>query len=247
MKINLKPTILPWFTLGAGGLGLCLQICLFRRMDEQGLLPAKHFAGSLSFVLFALVLVVVFLCSRRLTPIHSYKLLFPADLPGAIGCAAGAVGFALAAFSQPISNILAILHLVIGIAAAACVLLAGYCRFTGRYPVFWYSIVITVFFMLHLILRCRQWGAQPQLQFYFFPFLGTVFLLLSAYQRACLDAGRGLRQWYVFFNQSALFCCLLAAAGENKLFFLTMAAWLGTNLCSLRTRPRRQIPHAEGE
>lgn len=245
MKIALKPTLLPWFTLGAGGLGLCLQVWLRSKADDQGLLPAGHIAGSLSLILFALVMVVLFLCSRKLTPMHRYSHLFPADLLGAAGCTVGAVGFVLAAFSQPSSNVLTILHMICGICAAACLLLCGYCRFTGRQPVFWYHCVITVFFMLHLILICKQWGAQPQLQLYFFPSLAVIFLLLTAYQHTTLDAGRGLRQWYVFFNQSALFCCLLAAAGENKLFYLTMAAWMSTNLCSLQTRQRRHSINTE--
>lgn len=245
MKINTKPNILPWFTLGAGGLGICLRVWLLGLKDEQGLLPAGHIAGTMSFILFALVLGVIFLCARQLTPMHRYSHLFPADLFGAIGCAVGAVGFVYAAFSQPINSFLAVLCLIAGIAAALSLLFTGYCRMTGKQSAFWFHCIITVYFMLHLIRQCRTWGSQPQLQLYFFAFLGSVFLLLTAYQRTALDAGHGLRQWYVFFNQSALFCCLMASVGEQKLFYLTMAAWTATNLCSLQIRPRRQIPHTE--
>ena len=246
MKINCKPNILPYFTLGAGGLGLCLQIWLLGTRDEQGLLATGHAAGILSFLLFALTALMLCLCTRRLAPVAKYSQLFPASLWGALGCAAGAAAILSGLFEK--SNGLTglfVIRTVIGIAAAACLVFIGYCRFKGRHPSFLFHCVITVYFMLHLVSHCRVWGAQPQLQLSFFPFLGSIFLLLSTYQRAVLDAGKGQRQWYVLWNQAAVFCCLLAAAGSDKLFYLAMAAWQLTNLCALQTRRQPSKPHQE--
>ena len=240
MKLSIKSNF-PLLTLGAGGLGLCLRMWLLRCGDEQGLLPEGHIAGILCFILFALVMGVLFLCSRTLTPVSRYNKLFPASLWGALGCVAGTTGIVYNLFAATAgTGVLQFLFAIISIAAAGCLVFTGYCRLTGRHPSFLFHCVITVYFMLHLVLRCRLWGAQPQLQIFFFPFLGAIFLLLTAYQRTTLDAGQKQRQWYVLFNQAAVFCCLLAAAGENKLFYLTMSAWVLTNLCSLQVHHRQQ-------
>ena len=246
MKIKINPSILPFFTLGAGGLGLCLQLWLLSTMDEQGLLAAGHPAGALSIALFAVVMGVLFLCTRQLAPVAKYNQLFPADLWGALGCAAGAAGILVSLFNRPVEiNIVWIFLLISGVAAIGCFLFTGYCRFRGQHPSFIFHCVITVYFMFHLIGQCRTWCAEPQLHLCFFPFLSCVFLMLSSYHRTALDAVQGQRQWYVFFNQAAVFCCLTAASGSDKLFYLTMAVWASTNLCALQTRQRRSIPHQE--
>ena len=42
MKHPFRSHILPFFTMGAGGLGLVLRLYLFSNMDENKLLPAGH-------------------------------------------------------------------------------------------------------------------------------------------------------------------------------------------------------------
>ena len=68
MKRFLKPGILPWFTLGCGGLGLVLRIWLYSGVDHKGLLPVGHLGSALAYILTALVFGVLFLCVRQLNP-----------------------------------------------------------------------------------------------------------------------------------------------------------------------------------
>ena len=238
MKKIFKPTLLPLFTLIASLVGFGLRLWLFLTgTDDKGLLPSNHIAGILSFVLTAVVLVVLVLCTRSLTPLSSYSKLFPAWLPAGIGCAAAATGILYVNIRDLIArqDIITIATLVLGLVAAAAFLILGFCRLKGKHPSFWLQAVVTVYFMLHLISQYRLWSNESQLQVYFFPLLASVFLMLTAFHGAVLDAEkRTSRKSYAFFSQAALFFCCMSLQGASWPFYLAMAAWLGTNLCSMK-------------
>lgn len=238
MKKLFKPTLLPLFTLIASLVGFGLRLWLFLTgTDERGLLPANHIAGILSFVLTAIVLAVLVLCTHKLTPLNSYSKLFPAWPLAGIGCAAAAAGILYVNIRdllvQP--DVITIATLVLGLVAAAALLILGFCRLKGNHPSFWLQAAVTVYFMLHLVSQYRLWSSESQLQVYFFPLLASVFLMLTAYHGAVLDADKKAnRRGYAFCNQAALFFCCMSLQGSSWPFYLAMAAWLGTNLCSVK-------------
>lgn len=238
MKKIFKPTLLPLFTLLASLVGFGLRLWLFLTgTDDKGLLPANHIAGILSFVLAAIVLAVLVLCTRSLTPLSSYGKLFPAWLPAGIGCAAAAIGILYVNIRDLIArqDIITIVTLVLGLVAAAAFLILGFCRLKGNHPSFWLQAAVTVYFMLHLISQYRLWSNESQLQVYFFPLLASVFLMLTAFHGAVLDAEKkASRKGYAFFSQAGLFFCCMSLQGASWPFYLAMAAWLGTNLCSMK-------------
>lgn len=238
MKKLFKPTLLPLFTLIASLVGFGLRLWLFLTgTDERGLLPANHIAGILSFVLTAIVLAMLVLCTHKLTPLNSYSKLFPAWPLAGIGCAAAAAGILYVNIRdllvQP--DVITIATLVLGLVAAAALLILGFCRLKGNHPSFWLQAAVTVYFMLHLVSQYRLWSSESQLQVYFFPLLASVFLMLTAYHGAVLDADKKAnRRGYAFCNQAALFFCCMSLQGSSWPFYLAMAAWLGTNLCSVK-------------
>ena len=241
MKNFFKSTLLPWFTLGAGGIGLALRIWLFSAVDDKGLLPAGHFADIATFVLTAAVMVVLFLCVQPLSPVGKYSKLFPGSLYRTIGCGLGALGILFAAVTALSSQagILCVAAFVAGLLAAAALGYVALCRFKGIRPSFVSHAVITVFLMLYTVSQCRVWGSEPQMQHYCFQLLGCIFLMLTGYHHTVLDSQKGSRRWFVFFSQAALFCCCLCFSGENRLFYMGMAAWQALDLCSLQVkRPR---------
>ena len=65
MKNPFRFSILPYFTMGAGGLGLALRVWLFSATDEKSLLPAGHPADAALYILTALVLGILFLAARN--------------------------------------------------------------------------------------------------------------------------------------------------------------------------------------
>lgn len=232
-----KPAILPLFTLIAGLIGFALRLWLFWTADDKGLLAATHPAGILVIILTALVLAVLALCVRTLAPMGKYQKLFPAWLLAGIGCIVAAAGILYVDIRDLIAQPdgITIATLVLGAVASAALLILGYCRWKGKHPSFWLQAAMTVYFMLHLVSQYRLWSSEPQVQVYMFPLLASVFLMLTAYQGAVLDAEKkGSRRGYVFANQAALFFCFLSLQGSSWPFYLAMAAWTATGLCSLK-------------
>ena len=234
MKKLFKPNILPWFTLGAGGLGLMLRIWFFAGIDEKGLLPAKHPAIPLTFLLMALVLAVVFLCARQLPPVSKYSRLFPPGIGRAAGCAAAAAGILYGGiYYLNRSGGLGIATFAISVMAAASMGFLAFLRLKGSRPPFILHTLLTLFLMLFLICCCRIWGSEPQVQAYIFPLFACVFLMLTAYHKTVVDVRKTSRQWLVFSSQAALFFCCLSLCGNNRFFYLTMIVWLVLDLCSV--------------
>lgn len=232
-----KSTLFPLFTLLAGAVGFALRLWLFGTgIDEKGLLVSGHPAGILVWVLTAVVILVVLLCARTLTPLGKYSQLFPACIWAGFGCIAAAAGILYVDIRELLlkRDSITVITLVLGVLAAAALLILGFCRWKGKRPTFWLHGIITVYFMLHLVSQYRLWSSEPQLQMYFFPLMASVLLMLTAYHGTVLDTQKNSgRRWYVFCNQTALFFCCLSLRGVSWPFYLAMAAWLGTGLCSV--------------
>ena len=242
MKNLFKPAIIPIFTVSAGLLGLILRAWLFLGgTDQKGLLVASHPANALTFILTALVLAALLLCIRPLHAITRYQWLFPRKILPAVGCIVAAIGIAWVNLRdlQLRTDAITKISLFLGILAVISLLILAYCRFKQIRPVFYLHMVITVYLMFHLISQYRLWSAEPQLQVYFFPLLSSIFLMLTGYQSAVLDARKNGRRWFVFCNQTALFCCCLSLWGDSWLFYLTMGFWMFSSLCSLNIRKPR--------
>lgn len=244
MKKIFKPTLLPWLTILAGLLGFGLRLWLFLGgKDDKGLLIVNHPAGILCFVLTAVALAVIGLCCWHLQPLSSYKKLFPARPLAGIGCFAAALGILYVNIRDLITrkDTITVITLVVGLLAVAALVTVGLCRMKGKRPTYWLHSALTVYCMIHLVSQYRLWSGQPQLHVYFFPLMASVFMMLTAYHHTVLDAEKkGSRRFFVFCSQAALFFCLLSLQGSSWPFYLAMALWLATNLCSLRPAPEKE-------
>ncbi len=249
MKKMFRATYLPLFTLLAGVIGFALRLWLFGAgIDEKGLLIAGHPAGILVWILTALVMAMLALSTRKLDAVAKYSMLFPRSAFAGIGCILGAAGLLYVNIREllQVQDVITIVTLILGLAAAVALLLLGACRWQGKRPAFWLHSVMTVYFMLHLISQYRLWSAESELQIYFFPLLASVFLMLTAYHGTVLDAEKGSRRWYVFTSLSALFFCCLSLQGTSWPFYLTMGLWLGTGLCTLKPAAIQTSEQEEG-
>lgn len=244
MKQLFHHRILPLFTILAGGLGLALRLWLFSTgVDEKGLLISAHPANSLIFILTALVLLVLFLTTKDIKHTPPLKVLFPRSFAAAFGCFAAAAGILAADITEylTIRDTVSLVCCVLGLIAAAALVFAGVCRLQGKHPAYLFHAAVTIYFVLHLVLQFRVWSPEPELQRYAFPLFASVFLMLTAYHRATLDAQTGKRRAFVFCSQAALFFCMISLNGQDWLFYLTMAAWTATGLCA----PDRPVPTQE--
>lgn len=229
----IKQGFLPGFPIFAGMLGFGFRCWLLSSADDKGLLPAGHIAGVLVFVLLALTLAACFLAVRQAGPADSYRRLFPASEFAAIGTAVGAIGMAFTAFISVVAPFLQIGIPLLGVFSAAALFFSAYCRLKGLRPNFLMHSIVAVYLILRILADCRAWGAEPQLQLYFFQLLAYLFLLIACYYRAELDVSKTDCRKYVFFSQAALFCCCLCLTGEDWLFYLSAGIWLATDYCVL--------------
>ena len=232
MKRFLKTELFSLFSIILGIVGMALQSWLFSTADSQGLLLHGHMAEILSYILLAVFALVNFLFLKDTKPTGAYSHLFPQSLFAGIGSILAGLGIGLSAFSPEIVGVLRLVVKILGIASAAALGYAGYCRLQGKRPNCLLFAVVALFLIFRTLAFCQKWSAEVQVQTYFFPLLGGVSLLMAAYYRAAIGADmKGCRQ-YLFFRQLAIFCCLMSVAGGEALFYLAGAVWMATDACN---------------
>lgn len=232
-----KHTYLPLVTAIFGLLGLGLRSWLFSLTDSRNLLPVWHISSVLLGVLTAGFLIFLFLAVRPLHVIRKHSQLFPAGLPGAVGCAAAAAGVLVHCLSQFIASreLFAMICLPAGILTAAAMGYTAVSRAKGRPVQMLPYFALTAYLILHAFSQCQQWGSESQLLYYLQPLLACVLLLLTAYQQTALLVQKSSRRWFVFFRMSALFFCCVSICSQSPLFYLAMTLWTGLDQCNLQT------------
>ena len=243
MKRLLKPHILPYLILAGGALGALLRIWLTGGADEKGLLMASHPALILLFILTAGAMALLFFTLKSVSKEQGYWQIFPASAADAALTGTAGVGIlifslkTLFASQEPFT----LLSGITGLAAAAALAYTGWCRLKRLRPSFLLHGIITVYLMVHTVAQYRIWGADPQWQLYFFPLLACIFLMLCSYQRMALDISESNRKTYLFYNQAALFFCLVSLWDKNWLFYLSMALWNVSSIPSLKADKVQEI------
>lgn len=238
MKFTLKPTLLPWLTLGFGGIGLAVRNWLYRSaMDSNGLFVTFHPANLLTWVVAFVSVAVLILCLRFPMPGGEYLKLFPKSVAATVGCFIGAVGIAVCSVTElmslPKADYAAVATLVTGMVGSASLVYLGLCRLWDMHPGTAFRCLVCLFFVLHLVSQYRTWSAEPQLQEYFFQLMASVLMMLCSYHRATLDSGKHPLRRYLIFHQLSLFFCCMSMVGQNRLFYLTMGVWTLLDSCAI--------------
>lgn len=242
MKNPFRSHILPRFTIIAGGLGFVLRLWLFAAIDEKMLLPVKHFADSATYILTALVFIVLFLSTRKLIPRQINKQL--SGTVSALAYLLGAIGLiANGLISLSSSNVrLAVLATVASILGSVIMLCIALLKYLRRKLPYWMPALLTAALILCTIAQCQVWGAESQLQVYFFPLMASVFLILTAYHKTRLAANLGRARQLAFFSQGALYLCCLSLNNAQWPFYFAMLFWAAMQLYPcLRAKRRRSI------
>ena len=221
----------PWVSFLAGSVGLGLRCWLLSGIDENGLLPRDHFAGVLSLLLLLLTAGITLWYLQDVQPSNAYRLLFPPSTLAAAGSAVGAAGLGISAFTIEASGLLGFLLPLLGIATIGALMYASYCRQIGLRPNSLLHSIMVLYILFRILTCCRTWGAEPQIQVFLFPMLGSLFLLLTCFYRAEADAMSGDYRKFLFFGQVALFCCLMCLPGDDWLFYISAAIWLVADYC----------------
>lgn len=230
MKHPFRFSILPFFTMGAGGLGLCLRLWLFSATDEKGLLPTSHPALPMLYILTALTLAVLFLSTQeRTVPPFSRKALMLWD---GLGNLLGGICLLLLAITDLGAGKTAMVWLCTAscILGGAALILTGIWALSQKRPPYWYFVMVTAALMLVTVAQCRGWGAEPQVQVYFFPLMAAIFAILSAYYRTMQAAGKADYRLLAFFSQSCLFFSCVSLNSQNWPIYLGLLCWASAQL-----------------
>lgn len=232
-------------TLGAGALGMMLLFLLYwGGTDDKGLYPAAHPAWVLLCILSPIVVVLIWMLTRKAGISRSYRGNFPASM-------AAAAGYVVAAASLLYTGIRTLsggktLHMIcgiLGILSSIPLLWAAWCRYRGQKCRLMPHALPCFFFALQLFVLGQALGAEPELCRYLFQFLAVLSMLPACYLLWGFDVGMGERQKTLFWCLTAAYLNLVAVAGnEQWLLHLGMAAWLLTALPKLQYLPKKPRP-----
>lgn len=231
MKPDVKPNLLKYLILGAGGLGLFLQRMLYSTgIDGKGLLICGHWAQTGLLILTGLVIAAVFWGTRGL---QASKALAPEpSVPGGIGCLLGAAALFLR-LPEPLMgpDRLYLLEQYFSLIARLLLCILASCRFSGKKPHFLLRGILCLYLAVRMVAQYRLRSSDPQLMDYALFLLAHVALVLSTYQMAALDGGFGNLKKLWFWGLIALYlCCCAPCDRENRIFLLLLGLWLFTSL-----------------
>ena len=200
-------------------------------VDAKGLLVRNQPLGIGLTVLTVSVLIRIALAVRK----HPRETLHIAGPLAAIGSVAAGAGIAVTVLTgaTAMGGPLESAWRYLGLAAAACMLLAGLARLFGKSPFFLLHVVVCLFFMVHIVTRYQLWSGNPQLQDYVFALLGAMALMFFGFYTASQEAGcgkEGLRQG---MGLAAVYLCLAELARPScPALYLGGILWVLTELVS---------------
>lgn len=246
MKLSVKPQLLKYLVLGAGGLGLILRIALYATgTDEKGLLVSGHWASIALWILTIAAAAAAALFTRPINGPERYQDCCPVSLSGALGAFAAMIGIGATTISE-FTEFSITIHLVVwilGLCSAISMGIIGFCRLTGGKPHFLLYAVVCLYFALRMVSQYQLWSSDPQLTDYCFYLSAYVGLMLTAYHHAAFAADMSKHRPLWFLTLITVYLCCLSLKGtRDTLLMLTCGIWAFTNLTALSVPPRRQRP-----
>lgn len=232
MKKNSLPATLCAGCSIAGVVCMALRVWLLAGgFDSKGILITGHFADVVTWILTAVVLVLLVTAVGRAKLRCSFTEGIITDLQSAIQTVALVIlAVQLFAGGKNLSAITAIAAIL----AALCCVAVPVLRNNRKAVPPMLRCPLAVFLLLFLIFRYQDWCREPALQLYCFELLAGVCLALAAYQRIALGMDAGSSRTYLITANAGVFFCLAAVPGApNGIFYLLMAAAAVTDGCAV--------------
>ncbi len=236
MKLMINRRDLPLVCLALGGLGLVLKKGLYAfGLDALGLLTPRHPMGMGLMLVTAAALALIVIQARR------EELAGKAALAGGAGCFFSAAGILLTVTLIPplTTEYTAFGWQALGYAAGISQMMVGYARLSRRKPQFFLHLIVSLFYVFHILDHYRTWSSDPQILDFLFTLLSTVTLALFAFYCAAEDVGLGRSRMRLGVGLAALYFCVVELADTDFfLLFFSGAVWVYTAL--LPSKPRKE-------
>lgn len=247
MKKILRPKSLPFIILAFSAMGVLMRLwTIGSGPDKNNLYAPNPMAWALLWIVTLGAAASILLLTAPLKNPGRYSQNFPPSIPGAIGTGLAALGIMTSGLSMLATSVDVLTRItgLLGTVSAIALVLVAFSRFNGQRPNFLLHAVMCLFFALRIFNKCKLWSNEPQIGVFLMPFLASVCVMLASYQLASFDVDLGNRKHSLFWSLMGIYFCVLSLpACEEPLFYLLMAIWLLTNLCSLR--PLKPKAHAE--
>jgi hypothetical protein len=248
-NMNLKTSKLLAAALGAGVLGFCLRLILYRTgFDDRHILSSSHPLHLACLGLTALLGICLLFALRSQEKPTNPAADFPPSLLRAVAAlaAGGFMAYYGITLTGNTGDPLDLIHKLLAFVSGGCMLLCALVPLRFRRGQLLFRGLICLFFVADMLCRYRGWSGNPQLPDYVFQVPACVLLASASYQRLAFDADLGNRRWLLFSCLMGAFLCMLCTAGpESRCFYLGGAFWAGSCVCSAaqQTQPEH-MPEA---
>lgn len=235
-------------TLLLGIAGAAAQFWLLRTgLDEKGLFMLPHPAVFIGLGIALAAVIWMFLNTRNILPMSDYTETFPASRLAAFATIVYALGLLVSSVSFWMGSTAFLFRFccITGIVAAAALIYTALQRLQRPQYSSLTMVIVTVHWMLRLVCRYQMWMTQPQVQWYLYPLLLHVCLMLTFFYRAFpKQRSPHLRRYIRFCLTSLLLSCLAFPGSQDSLLYLCVAVYLLAELYTLRLpkRKRREPP-----
>lgn len=237
MNIRKNGGFLTLFMLLSGSIAMILRRQMYlTTVDEKGLLLRNSPLQISLMLLTVIVLIVPVLLLLKKNGSGRYADNYSGSYLSALGHIAAAVGIFLAVYpaSPVMDGYLGTAWKILGFAAPACLILAGFQQLSSRPPFFLLHVVPAMFFTLHIVSCYRLWSSNPQMQDYLFALLSVSVLVLFSYYTAAFEADLGERRLVRSTGLAAIYLCLaeLGYTADPAMYWGCML-WVLTSLWSM--------------
>ena len=237
MNIRKNGGFLTLFMLLSGSIAMILRRQMYlTTVDEKGLLLRNSPLQISLMLLTVIVLIIPVLLLLKKNGSGRYADNYSGSYLSALGHIAAAVGIFLAVYpaSPVMDGYLGTAWKVLGFAAPACLILAGFQQLSSRPPFFLLHVVPAMFFTLHIVSCYRLWSSNPQMQDYLFALLASLALTLFSHYTAAFEVGLGNRKLVLGAGLAAVFLCLAEmGCAEHPAFYFGCVLWALTGICKV--------------
>ena len=242
MKRNTGNLLMPVMMLISGLAAFYLRTRLYaEETDAKGLLLRGHplGIGLIALSVAAMLLVALVAWSQKKTGYAATPL---GNLLAALGnVAAGAGILSTMLTAEPVqAGYLTTVWRYLGLAASACLVLAGITRALGKRPFFLLYVAVCMFFLVYIVTQYQLWSANPQMQDYVFALLGAMALMFFGFYEASQEAGCGDYRIKLGMGLAAIYLCFAELARSScPALYLGGILWVLTELVTAEKRVKR--------